>query len=204
MTDNTLSAVIGVSSAMLGGILGFMAAIFAEPVRRLIYRPSLKLEFDSSEGCNALTPEGIPSTHKAYYIRVKVTNMKPTIAEHCRAYLVAIDKKDETSNRFVPTIYCDSIQLAWSCRKEGEAYTATDLSKGLTQFVDLVSTRDDINYYRPAIYFTPFRYMPIFQEQGTFRFTVQVSGGNFNPKLIRVVFDWHGVWDKYTARCSQA
>ena len=75
---------------LIGALLGFGAAVFAEPVRRWIYRPKLKLEFGDDPGYRARTPEKSPpfnSFYEAEYIRIKVTNIKPAIAMNCRAYL---------------------------------------------------------------------------------------------------------------------
>jgi hypothetical protein len=187
---------------MLGGAATFVSgaavAVFAEPLRRWIYRPKLQLEFGSSPEYLARTDEGIaPNLHEAIYIRVKVTNTKSAIAKSCRAYLVAIEKEGE-ADEFKPTIYCDSIPIAWACRDENEKYGAVDLPKGVAQFIDVISTRD-AQPMGVHIKFCPYRYAKIYQEPGTYRFTIQVSGENVEPVFIKVVFSWTGTWDKYAA-----
>jgi len=169
---------------MLGGAATFVSgaavAVFAEPLRRWIYRPKLQLEFGSSPEYLARTDEGIaPNLHEAIYIRVKVTNTKSAIAKSCRAYLVAIEKEGE-ADEFKPTIYCDSIPIAWACRDENEKYGAVDLPKGVAQFIDVISTRD-AQPMGVHIKFCPYRYAKIYQEPGTYRFTIQVSGENVEP-----------------------
>ncbi len=200
----------GESNAVLntitGAVLGFGAAIFAEPLRQWIFRPKLKLEFGDDPGYKARTPEeaDIPSSprpihsvHEAEYIRIKVTNEKRAIAKSCRAYLVAVEKADESGD-YKPTIYCDSIPLAWSCRDK-QAYDPLDLPRGVAQFVDVVSTRSVSQDFKPEIKPIPFRYFALFQEHGTFRFTVLVSGENVKPIFIKIVFQWSGLWDRYEA-----
>ena len=193
-----------VLNTLVGAVLGFAAAVFAEPLKQWIYRPKLKLIFDEDPGCKARTPEQaqlqggprpVQSTHEADYIRVKVINTKPAIAKNCRAYLVAIEKADDSGN-FKPTIYGDSIPLPWACRGE-EAYGPLDLPRGIVQFVDVVSTRSVSKDFKPEIKPIPFRYIDLFREHGKFRFTVQVSGENIKPVSIKVVFNWSGIWDKY-------
>lgn len=197
---------ITVLNTFTGAVLGFAAAVFAEPLRHKIYRPRLKLEFRDEPGFRARTPEEgqIPATpvpkrsaHEAEYVRVKVTNRKSAIAKGCRAYLVAIEKPDK-DGAYSPTIYCDSIPLAWACRNN-DAYAPLDLPRGVAQFIDLLSTRSISEDFRPEINPTPFRYIELFKEHGEFRFTIQVSGENVKPVFIRVGFRWEGVWDKYEA-----
>lgn len=207
---NGSEIVSGESSAVLntfvGAVLGFAAAVFAEPLRQWIYRPKLKLEFNGDPGCRARTPEQaqlgggprpVQSIHEADYIRIKVTNTKPLIAKNCRAYLVGIEKAD-SSSAFKPTIYGDSIPLPWSCRGE-QAYGPLDLPRGIAQFLDVVSTRSVSADFKPEIKPIPYRYISLFQQQGTFRFTVQVSGENVKPVFIKILFRWTGVWDRYEA-----
>ena len=196
-----------VLNTFIGAVLGFAAAVFAEPLRQWIYRPNLKLQFDDDPGCRSRTPEQAQeegrikqeqSIHEADYIRIKVTNTKPVVAKKCRAYLVGIEKKSENSNAFNPTTYGDSIPLPWSCRGV-QAYDPLDLPKDIVQFLDVVSTRSISTYFKPEIQPIPYRYLSLFQQQGTFRFTVQVSGENVTPVFIKIVFRWDGTWDKYEA-----
>jgi hypothetical protein len=191
-----------VISAIIGGLIGFFAAVFAEPLRQLIYRPKVRLEFGNTSDYRARTlaqddRPGIPphSVCEAYYIRIKVTNTKPALAKKCRAYLVAVEKADETG-QFMPTVYCDSIPLPWACRGD-QAYDPLDLPRGVPHYVELVSTRSVSTDFQPKIRPFPFRYVSLFSEHGTFRLTILVSGGNIKPVPIRVVFGWAGVWDKH-------
>jgi hypothetical protein len=193
-----------VLNTLIGAVLGFAAAVFAEPLRQWIYHPKLKLIFDEDPGCKARTPEqaqlqggpsAVHSTHEADCIRGKVINTKPAIAKSCRVYLVAIEKADD-SGHFKPTIYGDSIPLPWACRGE-EAYGPLDLPRGIVQFVDIVSARSVSKDFKPEIKPIPFRYIDLFRQHGKFRFAVQVSGENVKPVLIKVVFNWSGIRDKY-------
>jgi hypothetical protein len=169
-----------VLNTLVGAVLGFAAAVFAEPLRHWIYRPKLKLSFDEDPDCRARTPEQaqvqggprpVQSTHEADYIRVKVINTKPSIAKNCRAYLVGV--------------------------RGEEAYGPLDLPRGIVQFVDIVSTRSVSADFKPEIKPIPYRYFDLFRQHGKFRFTVQVSGENVKPVFIKVVFGWSGIWDQY-------
>ena len=183
---------------LLGALVGFFIAVFAEPLRQKLFKPVLDVEFvDDSPDYVTLTPES--GNNEAYYIRVKVTNKKRILARDCRAYLINIEKKDGKGD-FLPTIYCDSIQLAWSLQNQGEQYRGIDIAKDVNQFVDIIKTtktRNDANSFYPQIMVTPFRYENLFGETGTFRFTIQVSAANADPKNIKLIFDWGGVWDDF-------
>jgi hypothetical protein len=158
-------------------IAGFAIAIFAEPARRFFFKPKLKLEFQENPYCLSSTYE----THKgqkltnAIYIRVKVTNTSKVIAKRCRAYLINIEKCDVNGN-FIPTVYCDSIQLAWSCQGQRNRWRGIDICKGVNQYLD------------------------VFKETGKFLFTIQASADGADPKIIKLEFDWRGVWNDFSIK----
>jgi hypothetical protein len=195
---------------VIGALVGFTSAIFSEPLRRWIYRPKIKLYFGEEEEYNARTPEeatiidpeksAVPfqSIHDAIYVRIKAVNVNYAIAKSCRAYLYSVEMKDKNDN-YVPTIYCESIPLAWSCRDK-QAYDPYDLSRDVVQFIDLISTRSISSDFRVEIKPMPYRYMDIFKQHGTYRFNVQVSGENIKPNYIKIIFKWDGSWDKYKAK----
>lgn len=192
MSQSILTILLG----LLSYILGFATAIFAEPIRQRIFKPKLKLEFGEGQDFKTRTPEATSqSQHEAYYIRVKVTNSTRRTARDCRTYLVNIEKRDETGT-FRPTIYCDSIPLAWSCRAD-KAYQGVDLPYGVAQFLDVLTTRSISDYFEPQIMVKPFRYIPLFKEKGGFRFTIQVSAERANPQFIKLIFEWDGDWENF-------
>jgi hypothetical protein len=194
-----------VLTTCIGAALGFVAAILAEPITRWIYRPFLFLDFTEEPGCKARTPEqilGQPTSpiHEAEYVRIKVANTKPYVATKCRAYLVSVEKADD-SGMFHPTIYCDSIPVAWACRGE-DRFKGIDIPMGVVQYIDLLSTRSISNEYRIEIETILFRYIDLFRQHGTFMFTIQVSGDNVKPVFIKIIFKWAGLWNKYDAKIA--
>jgi len=181
---------------MLGFISGFLTAVFAEPLRQWLYRPKLTLSFGSTSDFITRTPEvGGNSQHEAFYIRIKVVNSRSRLAKACRAYLVGVEKQG-ADGVFQPTIYCDSIQLAWAVKGD-QAYGAVDLPRDVVQFVDVVSTRSISTDFKPEIRPVPMRYIGLFQERGVFRFRVQVSGDGVRPAIRHVILHWDGIWDKF-------
>lgn len=175
---------------------GAATAVFAEPLRRWIYRPVLKLEFTQADHFVAKTPERSgTSVYDAYYVRVKVTNRSRSVAKSCRAYLVNIERRGH-SGLWEPTEYCESLQLAWSARGDA-AYTAIDLPQEVPHFIDVLSTRAVSASFLPTLSLQLFRYERLFAMHGVYRFTILVSGDGVKPASLQVSFDWFGQWDKF-------
>jgi hypothetical protein len=188
-------SLLGVLGTLLGALIGFCGAIFAEPIRQAMYRPQLQLKFRPGDECHARTSEG-QDKHDAIYLRVKVTNAKGAMAKACRAYLTAIEKRN-ASGAFENTVYCDSIRLAWACKAESEKYDGLDLPSKVSQFIDLLSMRSfGIGLH---LQFAANRYQEILRAAGTYRFTVFVSGDNVKPAQIRVVYRKTDTWNDYDA-----
>jgi len=191
-----MSALLRSLPQLLAFAAGFLTAVFAEPFRQWLFRPKLTLSFGSSLDFITKTPEtdGL-AIHDALYIRIKVVNSRPRLAKACRAYLVRVEKR--VAGAFVPTIYCDSIQLAWSARRPDEVYAALDLPRDVPQFVDVFSTRSTSKRFAPSICVLPLRYEGLFQETGVFRFHVQISGDGVEPVQRQITLHWEGNWEKF-------
>lgn len=182
---------------LLSYLAGFATAIFAEPIRQMIFKPDLQVGFGQSQDYLSHTPEIFNNMEmEAYYIRVRVTNKSRYIAKDCRAYLINIEKKNE-NDKFSPTIYCDSIQLAWSCQAKGEQYRAIDIAKDVNQYIDVIVTRSITDEFDSPILVKPFRYFSLFREKGIFRVTIQVAASGVSPETIKLVFEWKGDWKNF-------
>jgi hypothetical protein len=185
-------------SSAVGFLGGFFTALFAEPLRRWLYAPKLALTFGTSIDFLTRTPEssGIPgiALHDALYVRIKVVNTRSSLAKSCRAYLVNVERKD-SSGRFEPTEYCESLQLAWSSQAE-QAFGAFDLPRDVPYFVDIFSTRSTNRAFSLATKATPLRYQQMLLTPGVYRFTVVVSGDEVKPAAIRPAVSWTGAWDE--------
>jgi hypothetical protein len=189
------------SSLLIGGAIGFISAVLApivvEPVKHCVFGPKLKVEFiEGDRGFITDTKE--TGGTDAHYVRVKVLNTGRQIAKQCRAYLVNVEKWNTSTGKFAPTIYCDSLQLAWSARANTEeAYRPLDLPRDINQFIDIVSTRRPESGYKVMTNPHLYRYEPLFKEHGKFRYTVLVSGDNVKPVSVQVVFEWSGDWHNF-------
>jgi hypothetical protein len=189
--------VLAMFSNVLSFLAGFAVAVFAEPVRQRLFRPKLSLEFKEDPRHISDTWENFEGKkNRANYIRIEVTNTSIYAARDCKAYLIDIEKQDETG-KFVSTVYCDSIQLAWSCQGERDRYGGVDIHKGVRQYIDLVVTREGSNIFYPQTMVIPRRYSGLFKQIGLFRFTVQVSAAGADPIRILLLMRWNGAWNDY-------
>lgn len=188
-------------------LFGFFSAVFAEPLRRWLFKPELALSFEDSKDCIAhtpLRPSDSYSVTEAYgiFVRVRATNRRRILAKNCRAYLVNIEKKTDES--FSPTIYSDSIPLPWACKDAHASFIGFDLAKGLNQYIDILLASDDPlsnghkSYWKPLIPVNIFRYETFFRElyenAGIYRLTVQVVSDNAEPAIIKLTIEWNGHW----------
>ncbi len=186
-------------STLVGAAIGFLASILTEPVRDYFFGPRLTLEFNPDKQ-DFVTPT--PAMDRgammsALYIRVLVTNKRKRIAKQCRAYLVTVDKWNDEYRRFLPTHYCDAMQLAWSACPELQVYGPIDLPKEVHRFVDVISFWEGASSLRLHSEFLPYRYKDLLtQETGKYRYTVLVTGENFKPVSIQLGFSWDGKWDQ--------
>jgi len=187
---------------LVAAIFGGLATLWLPFVRRFFWGPELSLSFGNEiGGCVEKTPielnmqDGSKQKTEGYYIRILVRNIKPNLGKDCRVFLVGIEKKDN-SGEFIHTIYRDSIQLQWSCRS-GQGFSSIDLPTEINQFVDVISTIKGVNHIVPKIEMVPFRYNDLFFEHGTFRYSIQVSGQEIEPRFIRIILDWNGQWDSF-------
>lgn len=200
-------------TTLVGAAIGFLSAVCAEPLRRLIWSPSLKVDFQTGPPHVVRTPEyaeimrsannPVPaySSHEAIYLRVRVRNESSTVAKACRPYLVAIESKNSDGS-FHPTHFADSIPLAWSCSNEVDAWSALDLSRGVNQFIDVVSTREISSGLKPGLKQLPARYQDIFSTPANLRFTIQVACENGKPQQCSFIANWNGKWDEISAEVS--
>lgn len=201
MRAEILSKFVSFLPYLISFLAGFIIAIFAEPVRRFFFKPKLKLEFQQSPDCISQTYE-VANGKKvadARYIRVNVTNSSKVIAKDCRSYLINIEKCDR-EGKFVPTVYCDSIQLAWSCQGRMDRWRGIDICKGVNQYVDIIATRNISKAFDPQIMAKPNRYLDLFNETGKFLFTIQVSADGADPKTIKLEFVWNSIWDDFAVK----
>ena len=136
---------INIISNITSYILGFATAIFAEPIRQKLFGPKLELHFGDTQEYINILPSEDGSNVLLTYIRVRVVNVRRAMAKYCKAYLINIERWDDVQNKFVPSGLKDSIQLAFSCKIEGEEFEGIDLAKGANQFIDVVHSKTAVS-----------------------------------------------------------
>ncbi len=188
-----------VTTAIFSFITGALIAIFAEPFRRELFKPCLNLDFDGKiEDYVSETPERNQATgakNRAYYIKIKVSNTK-RLAKSCVGYLTNIERFSEKSKKWERTKYSDAIPLPWACLGVKEI----NLGKEAYCFLDVFSTRDNSNEFRPEVKGIPYRYEEIPKHPGKYRFTVRVYSENADPGEIKICLEWNGRWDAFKVR----
>ncbi len=188
-------SVIQLVSSALSFLGGFLAAVFSEPVRRRVFGPRLVIEYEHSPECRLLTPLLSSPDRKAYYVRVRVRNVKPMLALSCRGYLVGVDWARD-GKPFAPTRYTDVIPLKWSYREEF-GYEPLDIPVGVPFYLDVFSTLDGSSEFKPSIEVMPTRCVGEFQKPGTYRFIIAVSGDSVRPVVKRLLVQWKENWENF-------
>ncbi len=191
-------------SVVSGAVSGGVVAIFAEPVRAWLLGPKVAVDFRNDAAHVAKTPEVAPQhQHMAIYVRVSVTNRRGSLARGCTGYLVKVERKDPATGKYEGESFYDPTQLSWASRMD-HAYDPVDLPRGVTQYLDVLSTRDfPVNAgFRLETRFKPFRELGLGSKTGMYRLTIMVSGDNFSPTTQRLDFQWTGAWDAISVSAS--
>lgn len=190
--------------SLVGGLVGFGSAVCAEPCRAWIFRSRLDLKFDPNAGCLIETFEkreaGIDPTgiivlgEDAKYVRLSIRNTRWQLARGVRVFLHAIDGQNY-SGEFRRTEYADILQLGWSGRTD-DRFSAIDLPRGVTAFVDLVSSRRSKPYsMRPEVSSWPARWGDLIMRKGVYRFEVIATADNARPARSAIVLSWNAQWE---------
>lgn len=193
--DQVYSIIEKATPVIAGGLIG----LFAEHARGRLFGPRLRVDFRGTDdpAYFAITPEGPSAStgQMSAWVRVGVHNARGASALRCRGYLAKIEEWDDRDGRFRQGWFFDTAQLAWSSRGPF-AYEPTDIPRGITQFLDVVSSPSDAPHphFRLATQFKPYREAALGMYLGLFRFTIVIAGDNFKPKTIRLRYRWTGQW----------
>jgi len=205
MDPNTIDDVINVVSfsmpwmtiiaGCIGGIIVFVFGKLSNLVLWKLTRPKLKVEFDKkTQDCISYTTD---NGRPVVYVRMKATSYGrfAVAARGCRAYLTNVEKRNK-KGEFESTVYCDSIRLAWSCQRlPPEQFGLMDIPSKVNQYIDIVSLLQEDHKFEPRVEGMPNRYIKMFQQTGTFLFTVYVHAENASPVKCKLIFTWRHPWD---------
>jgi hypothetical protein len=167
--------------------------------------PKLRAKLDEQQGQGGtLTPEHYQlgtadqtvSGHQlSFYARLCVTNVKPRIAERCRAYLAKVEK--EVNGTFIDTGFRDSMPLIWSY---DSAADFIELPFRVPRHVDVVKIEPNWIGIEPQIWspsgnvLSLDMYQHIFATRGKFRLTVLITANEIKPRAKVIDVNWDGRW----------
>lgn len=161
--------------------------------------PKIRLTFSRDAACIADTPVGDPvsgeSLGNGRWLRLKAENIGQMRIHDCRARLVEV--RTGGSN----IIFKEALSLSWAHHKPGEAI---DLDPGIPYFVDLIQVLAMTNKPTLCATGTPFRLARLFDDNGTHRFTVHVSGKESKSEPLSIDVSYSGAWDSMTGHVTSA
>jgi hypothetical protein len=182
-------------------VLGALTAVFAEPLRRWLFRVKLGLAFKAIVGLGTgnicITPTGDPNVKEACYVRVSVktcNRLIRVVAQSCQVFLVKIEKRISASR--YETIYNDPLPLAWSYF----GHNSRDIPPGIEFFFDVIATNIETNLLIPQTTQQPTVWSStnVLTQPARYKFTVAVSGENVRTATLQIWIDWKGQWNSFT------
>lgn len=117
--------------------------------------------------------------------------------ENCTAHLTSLLKRDDEGN-FNETEFRETLQLPWS---HGHGKQDKQLVLNVDSYVDIVQTISTSNKLI-LVDGQPTKMANTFDEHTTYRFKIQVNGGN-TSKSIEIDVIWTGKWDEIKAKGAQ-
>ncbi len=194
-----------VISTSVGGIIGFLAAVFAPIVRDWFTGPHIKIEFlDRPEYISFLqvrTPDGGFSDNDRCYLRLRVRNIRGGLAKQVRVFLAGVEFRRKGETHFQPTDCYDTVELPWSLRGEASD-DALDLPRGLWRHFDVLTAGQGERRFRVTSKHSLIPPLTVGQQEGTYRFTIMVAGDNFSPKTMHFEVDWENWWCTFCVRAA--
>jgi hypothetical protein len=184
---------------VLSFILGFFSAVFAEPLRRRLFRSRLEVNFKADFSPSSKYIFVTPSYHgserrTAKHIRVSVRNPSRITAKSCKAFLTKIEREGASEP---VVIHQDPLPLSWGFI--GAA--PIDIPPGPIFFFDVFAVDNRENKLQPQTNVRPNIWDELLQEPGKYFFSVLVAGDNLTAVPRTIPFQWNGSFDAVTEGC---
>jgi hypothetical protein len=177
-------------SALLGSVSGLFSGVLGRRLEEWWDRPKLLVEFDQNE--TGFRTEGRWTDGDTevveIYIRARVRNVgRGRVAKQCRPYLVNIEEVHTAGT--TQTTFIDSFVLRWPGLIPD--YEPRDLPTGINQFFDVVGVLRNKPGWRFAFRERFTEHDDLLYYEGTYRFTVLVTGDGVQPagRKIDVTYD---------------
>lgn len=186
-------------TSLVSFVAGATIAIFAEPIRRWLFRPRLRVDF-SNKRCVIKTPTtvGAVTPSRGFWVRARVRNVGGgRIARGCRAYLVNVEI--EKGGEFTNSEFADSLRLKWSSQPLGEETKPLDIPRDIEQFADVISTdKGSPDQFHMQTSVVPFYLRTLFDKSPKkLRLTIMATGDDATAHMAHFVFEWKGAWDTF-------
>lgn len=181
-----------VLTTVLTFLMGFVTAVFAEPIRKRLEKTKISIAFDPAIDI-IRTPDGPNS--EAIYLRMKVTNEgSERYVKQIRCYLIMIERfgKDE---KYWSKVFDVPLSLAWSYLGHVDSI---DLPPTMWAYFDVLKFDDQKNCIEPATIKKPLLWQTDLSSHGEYKFTYYLAGENV--KQMRKGYlhlKWNGQWDKF-------
>lgn len=207
MSDNNyMTQVAGILS---GGAVGFLSSLFLDPVKRLLFRPDLQVDFPIRENTNIqeasittylpfivepVNPGGrLLKSEPKIGIRCRIKNNSRFYkGESCRVSLASIETRKSPEQDWQQSEYKESNQVAWA--EPQIRFEAVDIFPWTNKAVELLLLYPKNAVIEPQIsqkHFT-FSYLfpfPTPQDHG-WLFCFLLTGQNFLPISFQVTIEY--------------
>lgn len=186
-------------------LAGAATAVFAEPLRRWIFRPVVEVAFEP-DTCIVSTPTGPTATEsQGYWLRVRVrtrNGLGTRLAKGCRPYLVNVEIEEK--GEFRPSNFVDTLRLKWSSQVADDVTKAMDIPGDVSQFADVIATdRTAPGRFSAQTTLMPHYCCHLFDARPkALRLTILVTSDDAKPAMTHFVFRWNGAWDTFEASAN--
>jgi hypothetical protein len=121
------------------------------------------------------------------YVRVKITNSGKRSAKNCRGFLVRFERMASTGQFELIDDGDGSIQLVWTHSASQARDEGFDMSPGVSRYLDVLATYEGVSWFNLQVPRPPNVWTPYLSQLGRYRFTIQVSAEEADPRTIRLV-----------------
>jgi hypothetical protein len=177
MNDEWGIAAVGAVAAVIGGLVSGAYNYFLDRYNR----PRLRIDYAGGNANKVATEHVVNGKPEpTIHVRARVRNNGRHIAKSCRVFLTAMYevRADGTT---IETVIEDSKVLAWA----GWSFSAIDIPAGVNFYIDLMSVLKDSPGWRFSVENLFDSQKKLTNYQGTYRFSLMVSGDNAAPARLR-------------------
>jgi hypothetical protein len=182
---------------LIAGLLLFLYFMIACANRlRLQLEPKINVSFNPNGEGMVTTPTEIYKDGKlfahdeAVYIGITLQALSRTTVKNCVAFVTGIEKRRISNDHFIEIPVHGPLNLT---------PTPIDVHPRIPMPIAFLKAGQFDNKLGFTVDGLPLRLRDTFDEQGTYRFTINVNGEGIT-ETIRVEVDWTGKWDGITAR----